>query len=708
VSQNQLRDSIVAILNRTNEGQTVEEIREELKESFDIERGERSLQDELKQMVDDGELERERLSNGTPGRPPYYYFLDGATTQPADETGEDVPEESALGDEGEVLPHEVTSRGDVELQEDDLKSVSGLPDGVYWDIVENQVENSQLVDRIKEAAPEIAELDPIETILDMVEWAVEEINAVGRRLWELHQKGQTGQLRVLRDLYDDLSDWASRFFHQFWQLTPYDRQGPDVLRIPSHEEFLSARDEDDLNEAEAKVQRDRARDILEDRVFGDEFIQLTSVDEDVVDVVGTDSSVARVSLPNRSRLTPETGFELFAGAAALDHDERRFTDFDFDPTDLKEYRRRAAFRRGLILSEQATPQLLEGQVRKARFAALDLRQYREANRVIDDDANWRPHGDVGGELGDYAGPDIMFLDGRLTPIVHLMSEFRSDDIYGELVRREIREFAQLAELARDDSWETDTVFAGVVKQPGISWFAPIVFWYLETQYDGDEVERDQGGVIRNVSQPPVSDVILPHLLFAGLSEANGPPSSDEVYTTFRVSRRFYDNSIPQNDLPPQDSDGNLIDTDSIDGWMSFFERNQARREDWDRQTIDLEKYQRFGFASACANVGSLMCYAGPPNLYQAHQQGVIRLPRIEVLTNPAGDAPEQLERAVSAYALKNYSDDDHSLEGFSALDEVPVVVPRVIVEADKIAKYARDRISEDVAHEIQKAVRELR
>lgn len=707
MSKNQICDSIMAVLNRTNGGLAVEEIRDELKKSFDIERGERSLQNELKQMVDDGELERERISNGTPGRPPYYYYLDGGATQPTDAEGENVPDESALGDEDGLVPHDLTSRGDVALQENDLKSVSGLPDGVYWDIVENQFENSHLVGRIKEAAPEIAELDPVETILDMIEWTVEEINAIGRQLWELHQKGQTGRLRVLRDLYEDLAGWARRFFHEFWQLTPYDRQGPDVLRIPSYKGFLSAHDEGELDEVKAVVQRDRAKEILENRVFGDEFIQLMSVDEKVVDIVGTDSSVARVSLPNRSRLTPETGFELFAGAAALDHDERRFTDFDFDPTDLKEYRRRAAFRRGLILSEQATPQLLEGQVRKARFAALDLRQYREANRIIDDEANWRPHGDVSGELGDYAGPDIMFLDGRLTPIVHLMPEFASDDIYGELVRREIREFAQLAELARDDSWETDTTFAGVVKQPGISWFAPIVFWYLETQYDGDDVERDQNGVIRNVSQPPVSDVILPHLLFVGLSEANGPPSPDEVYTTFRVLRRFYDNSIRQDDLPPQNLDDELIDVDSIDGWMSFFERIQARKEEWDRQTIDFEKYQRFGFASACANVGSLMCYAGPPNLYRSHQQRAKRLPRIEVLANPAGDEPEKIERAVSAFALKNYSDDEHSLEGFSALDKIPVVVPRVIVEADKIAKYARDRISDDITHEIQKAVRQL-
>lgn len=707
MTQDQVRDSIVTILNQTDGGLTVEAIREALEQQFGIERGERSLQDELKQMVEDELLERERLSNGTPGRPPYYYFVNGGVEPLEEHDTDGVPDESALGDEDEIVPLEITSRGDVELQEDDLKSVSGLPDGVYWDIVENQLENSQLVSRVKEAAPEIAALDPLETVLDMLEWTVEQLNDMGRRLWSLHNEGKTGQVRVLRDLYDDLAGWASRFFHEFWQLTPFDRQGPDVLRIPEHGEFLGARDEEELDEAQAKVRLDAAREVLNQRIFGDEFVRLMPIDENVTDVVGTDSSVARVSLPNRSRLTPETGFELFAGAAALDHDERRFTDFDFDPTDLKEYRRRAAFRRGLILSEQATPQLLEGQVRKARFAALDLRQYREANRIIDDEANWRPHGDVGGELGDYAGPDIMFLDGRLTPIVHLMSEFASDDIYGELVRREIREFAQIGELASDDSWETDSVFAGVVKQPGISWFAPIVFWYLETQHDGD-VDRDQNAVIRNISQPPISDVVLPHLLFLGLSESNGPPDEDETYVTFRVLRRFYDNSVRQEDLPPQGPDDELIDVDSIDGWMSFFERVQQRKEDWDRETIDLEKYSRFGFASACANVGSLMCYAGPPNLYRTHQQGVIRLPRIEVLTNPADDAPEKLNRAVSAYALKNYSDDDHSVEGFSALDEVPVVVPRVIVESDKIAKYARDRISEDVTHEIQKAVRELR
>lgn len=707
MTNTELRDNVLSVLYKTDGGRTAESISESLSQEFGVDLGLRALQNELKEMVEDGELERERISDGSPGRPPYYYFVKGDIHDELDaseEGGDDVSVETALNDEG-IIAQELTSRGEIEVQEyDEHKSVSGLPGGVYWDIVETQLENSKTLRRIKEAAPEIAELDPIDTILEMVDWAVNELNTIGQDIFSSHQKGQTGRFRVLRDLYEDLAGWAKRYFQRFWQLTPYSRQGPDILRVPEHKDFIT---DDEENLPSAEYNESKAREVLEKRVFGEQLIQKKNIDPDIVDVVGTDSSVASVSLPNQSRLAPETGFELFAGAAALDHKERRFTDLHFDPKDLKGYRRREAFRRGLILSENATP-LLEGQVRKARFAALDLRQYREAIRIInDDEVNWRPHGNVSGELEDYTGPDVMFLDGRLTPIVHMMSEFTSDDIYGQLVRREIREFARLSDLASDERWETDTTFAGVVKEPGISWFAPIVFWYLETVY-ADEDERDRNAVIRNITQPPISDVVLPHLLFTGITNANGSPKSDEVFTTFRVLRRYYDNSVRPTHVPPEDADGNLVDIDSIDGWMDFFEADQARRRELGNQTIDVEKFKKFGFANVCANVGTLMCYAGPSNLYQSHQRGLVRLPRIEVLTNPPGDAETKLNQAVSAFAQQNYSDDEHSLDGFSTLNDVSVVVPNVIVEADKIAKYARDRISEDIAHDIQKVVRDLR
>ncbi|UVE50773.1 hypothetical protein KU306_02460 [Haloferax larsenii] len=707
MTEQSIRTLIKEVLSKVDGGVTVEELQSLLKDEYGVDRGERSLQSLLKRMVEAEDLERGRVSTDGPGRPPYYYFVPSKTDDEKTlRLGTDIPDYTALNDQEDLVPMDLRSRGDISLQEDELKSISDLPDGVYWDIVETQLDNSKLVQRIKEAAPEIADLDPLETILDMVEWTVDQINVLGEKLWESHQAGATGQLRATRDLYDDLAGWAKRYFHEFWQLTRFDTQGPDILRIPDRDRFINAVDRDELNSVKAKFDRKKAASRLKNRLFGDRLIWKTEIDENIVDVVGTDSSVARVSLPNRSRLTPDTVFELYAGAAALNHDERRFTDFDFDPKNLKEYRQREAFKKGLLMSQDAIPQLAESQVKKARFAALDLRQYLEVTRVINDMVNWRPHGDVNDKLGDYTGPDVMYMDGRLTPIVHLMSEFTSDDLYGELVRRQMRQFARVANLAHDDNWETNTTFAGVVKEPGISWFSPIIFWFLETQCD-DDVERDLTGTIRNVCQPPLSDVVLPHILFRGLSEENGVPNRDEVYTTFRVLRRFFDNSVPKRDLPPVGIDGELINVDSIDGWMSYFEEVQRRKKEFNRETIDLEKYRKFGFASACANVGSLMCYAGPPNLYTSHQRTPIRLPRIEVLVNPAGDSEDKMRKAVSAFASKNYSDDEHAIEGYDRLSEVPVVVPRVIVESDKIAKYARDRISDDVTHNIYKAVQEL-
>jgi hypothetical protein len=700
-----LESAIIRALQNMDGAVPVEDLRNELKVEYGVDRGKRAIQTRLRDMAEGGAVDRARIKTSGPGRPPYYYFLPTDDMSVSNDPGE-IPEFTALSDEEEIVPMELSSRGEVSLQDANSEADQGLPDGVYWDIVEKQLDSSKLVQRIEEAAPDIAELDPLETLLDMVQWTVDQINKLGKRMGELHEKGASGQVRTIRDRYENLAGWARRYFHEFWQLTSFSSHGQNVLRIPEKEEFFDTGKDPRGDIEGAKFDRQKARDHLEGRVFGDRIIERIEISESTTNVVGTDSSVARVSLQNESRLTPETVFELYAGAAALDHDDRRFTDFDFSPANLKEYRQREAFRKGLLLSENALPQLKESQVKKARFAALDLRQYREVMRVVKNDVSWRPHGDVDEQLGDYTGSDLMFMDGRLTPIVHLMSEFHSDDLYGELVRKEMQHFARVAELARKDNWETDTTFAGVVKEPGISWFAPIVFWYLETQHDGD-LDQDSDGAIRNVWQPPLSDVVLPHLLFRGLAEANGVPEENESFSTFRVLRRFYDNSIPSRDIPPRGPDDQLIDTESMDGWMSYFERVQERRKSFDRETVDLDTYRKFGFAPACANMGSLMCYAGPPNLYTAHQRNPIRLPRLEVLVNPPRDSKKQMREAISAFALKHYSDDDHSVDGYDRLEEVPVVVPRVIVESDKIAKYARDRISEDVTHDIHETVQDL-
>ncbi|PSP12546.1 MAG: hypothetical protein BRC56_00395 [Cyanobacteria bacterium SW_9_47_5] len=287
------------------------------------------------------------------------------------------------------------------------------------------------------------------------------------------------------------------------------------------------------------------------------------------------------------------------------------------------------------------------------------------------------------------------MDGRVTPLVHQRAQFSSTSIYGELVRQEIREFGRIVDYADKNNWHTETAFAGVVKSPALSWLAPLVFWYLETKFS-DESD------CKRIYRPPIPDVRLPHLLFAGLSEANGAPDEDEIFTTFRALRRFYDHSIPEYDLPPKGDDGELIKTDSRNDWMSHFRMVQERKQEvYDAETIKLEKFKSFRFAELCANVGTVMCYAGPPNLYQDRGVERMRLPRIEILANPPRDTSEEMHSALSLYAKNNYPDEDHTMKSDNDdVDDIPLVVPGVIVRSDEMAKEVREMLSTDIKQDI--------
>jgi hypothetical protein len=216
--------------------------------------------------------------------------------------------------------------------------------------------------------------------------------------------------------------------------------------------------------------------------------------------------------------------------------------------------------------------------------------------------------------------------------------------------------------------------------------------------DADELDTSR------VYRPPISDVVVPHLLFTGLSEERGAPDEGQVYMTARVLRRYSDNSIPPYDLPPTDSNGDAIAINDRSGWMQYFESVQERREDRGQETIEVEAFERFGFAELCANVGTVMCYAGPPNLYQERSPEEARLPRLEVLVNPTEDARDKLRQAVSLYAKTNTDDRDHAVEGFSTVSDLPVIVPSFIVQSDEAAKAASDRMQEEVERNIQQLV----
>lgn len=673
------RDLIRIVLSDAAEGLPADEVHDRVTNNG-ANISERRIKEVLRDMHKEGELSRAPENDGTRGRPAYRYRQDS----------------DGDGGSGNVAVRSVHVRGEFDPQEDE-----DLPEGVYWDVVDEQLDSSQIVENVKRISTEIADEDPVDLLTEMAEWTISRLEEYGDELIKKLREGNTGLVRALRSEYEDLADWADYYFHRFYRLPGRDDHQPTALHIPNVEEYIDAGKNTDEESPSPAIDVEKVKTHLSDRVFGDTLIDTVKIKDEVTDAVGTDASVSTVSLPSPSRLAPETTFDLFVGAAALEQENRRFHDFDFNPRSIRDFRHREAFRDGLLISEKTLP-LSEGERVKAQRAAMDLRQYRQCHRVIDDDTDWQPYGNFDDELSDYSGPDVMFMDGRLTPLVHLLSEFIKPDLYGELVRREIREFAKLADYADDDDWQTDTVFAGVVKRPGISWLAPIVFWYMQTHSE-DVAEFD----ISNVYRPPLSDVVLPHILFAGLSEAEGAPDDDEVYTTARVLRRYSDNSIPKYDLPPVDADDNPIDITERSSWMKYFENVQQRRANRGQETIEFEDFERFGFAELCANVGTLMCYAGPPNLYQQQSPDAARLPRMEVLVNPPTDASDKLQQAISLFVKTTTEDREHAAEDFSTMNDLPVIVPSVITQSDEAAKIASDRMREEVSRNIQRLVSAL-
>lgn len=687
MSKTELPDIIRIVLEQAENGATAEQLHQQLSDGMNYEVSKRKLKDTLREMHENDELDRFRVSDGTRGQPPYCYTL-------ADSEDRDGEEESAETGRTESTTRLVGLRGDFPAEDS-----YDLPDGIYWNVVDRQRNSERLIEEVQEVAPELADENPVDLFVEMTGWAVDRLNELKEELGELLAAGRTDELRQRRDDYDEFAEWCDHYFRGFWRLTAYDDPGPDLLRIPESKDILDkASESEDLPTAtydEAAV-----RERYEDRVFGEKVVERVEINDDATDAVGTDASVAEVTLPSRARLGVDTNLEIFAGAAALQHEDRRFTDYDFNPTNLRDFRSRQAFRKGLIISRDATPQLGEGEAEHARYAAMDLRQYLESARIIDNEVDWQPHGDTRGELTDYSGPDVMYLDGRVTPLVHQLAQFTAKGMYGELVRREIRQFGKIVDYADADNWHTETVFAGIVKSPAISWFAPLVFWYLETKYKDGIADPSR------IYRPPIPDVRLPHLLFVGLSEARGEPTEDEIFSTFRILRRFYDHSIPEYDLPPRDADGEMIDVDSREDWMSYFDRVQARKEETkDIDTIDREKFKTFRFAELCANVGTLMCYAGPPNLYMERTPRRTRLPRVEVLANPPRDMPEAMGKTLSIFGKNNYPDDAHAKESYeSDVDDIDLIVPDVIVRSDEVAKEIRDILSTDIRKEIMRLV----
>lgn len=729
-------DEIVWLANaREERGLTADEIESELRDrGADV--SSRKVRYALTDMAEEDLLYRRQTpSSGSPGRPPMrYYHPDHYEELVGDETsseGQTPPEEEASSDpdstdqEGARLdstsPHfgdddidyEITQdRGEQSLEKEQVEADKAPTEFDLVDEIKRQhLNKSDVAEDVREAAPDLFQQNPVDLIIDLTEWTVDTIHTLSVALVDAHNSNELRRERRIKSQLDGLYRFVDWYLRQIYRLDYAPGTTDEIIDLPKIN-TLYAEDMAVEDVPEPTFDCEGAKERLDERVYGDSVVEVQDITE-ISSVAGTDSSIAQVGIPNpQDPLVRRTQIELFTGAAALERESEAYTDYDFDPETLRRSNRQDAFRNGLMSSGRIRG-LTDSQLQKSRYAALDLRMYNQTIRVMTDRANWEPVGEREGRAS-LLDPDVVYGDGRVTPLVHQISDYASRGLYGDLARNEMRRFAELISLINEQNTLVDSTFAGIVKHSKLTWLAPLVFYYIHVGADGgtapDDPDNVLGEVPDEIYQPPINDPVITHLLADGLvereSELEQSLTEDSVIMTFRVMRRFYDQSLDRDrDFPVTfKQSGDLVDVDSEDDWQQYFEEFVADREDRGHRTIESREFKHF--RNLCANAATVMTYAAPRRLYDPDRETSeeMILPRIEVATSPPGPAEEEILSAVSGFARTYDLDEAHAMDEYSAQDDTPVLVPSVIKEADLAAKFLRDGVGRRFEREFRELV----
>jgi hypothetical protein len=695
VSRENLKERIRHILSESEAKLKASQIHETIENKYSDAPSERTTQLALQELYQEKEsVSRIRMPDGSPGAPPYFYFL-----------GQDSGEDSTEPDAVKGMPHseDVQTRSEAEGE---IEGGDQRPQNLMEDIAQRHLESSSYVEEIREVAPEIAEKDPKELIIELLEWSCDEINERSDEVYKADKNGHLRRFSKEKNMLEDFVGWVEYYFHDLLRLDYIYKNGEHkkILNVPSVSDFYGEDVEyDDL--PRASFDEELAQERLRERIHGENFIYEQEIGAEGLSAAGTDASVAEISLNSNNPHTRSTSISLFTGAAALEKDNSKYTDFDFDPEDFKRYRDREAFKEGLLMSGRVYPELSQSQREKAKYAAMDLRQYNENIRVARNRATWRPVGERKDDPEDFGGPDIIFGDGRVFPLVHQISDVNRTNVYGDLVRREVDRFAEMMEMAGRDFRLVDSTFAGVVKKPEVSLLTPLVFYYVEKENGNTE---DEENIPTDIYKPRLPDSVVSNLLFIGLARER-ELSEDSMFVTFRWLRRFYEISLEDRQIPLKDNEGNALDPDDDEDWKRFFEDLIENREERGSEVLSWEDYRPF--AVMCEKSSQLMTYSAPQSLYNFDgdpERTQVLLPRLEVAVSPPRDAREDLHEVLSWYADNIRRDRDHADDGFSSLKEIDVAVPSVIVESDQAAKFARDKMSNKVEQDIRRTIQKLR
>jgi hypothetical protein len=593
---------------------------------------------------------------------------------------------------------------------------------VLQEIATGHAREASFAEEIRKAAPRLAQENPIEIILEMAQWVIDDLNRHANDLTSIVRsnaeeiKGLTREIGFRRKK-------AVRFFQRLWRLDePTDRIG-GIMHIPTVSQMTRKKP------IKATVDLQLAHDRLKERVIGNHIVEVISMPANMhKSAIGTDASVGDIRVKHeQGSFIPPTPAVLFVASAAMRTINQDtilpYWDFDIEPRDLERYEDMEAAEEGLLISPRLRREAIT-DFRHLRSAAMELRQYKEELRVIDNKANWRPIGNIP-EL-DYP-PKITLLlrDGRLFPLVHRIDDYDGasapDDIlYGTVVRREIEAFHDVF-LKSAGLGRFGPVYGGTVKSPEFSWFSMLVFWYLHTKCD-------QKDMADGFYRPILNDQAVTHLLFWGLADADDTLMDDprNTFVTFRAVRRFSDIAFQSHPLPILDKSGDverLLDENNEDDWIDYIEQHI---QDADIRYAKLHKrgVPSLGstdayrpFLNLCKRSGVAMFYGVPAKMYRpVIESGAHFLsPRWEIAVDVMSLSDQKLDEKVK----KMFSwltdegglvrDETHAVGGFEEAEKgLPLFIPDVVMQAHETVVFTKQRHVPDVEEMLRNLIRDIR
>jgi hypothetical protein len=713
-----LIQNVMELLEKEPEGLEFAEIVEQLSRVQDVgsERGLRSL---LNRLAKEGKLIKRKGWSRKPGAQPYVYCH--PKTQPRQL---EIPG---------IKKYQIHTKTEFEIDELNYEEKKQRQEAisVLENIASAHLNQESSVRAIIEVAPKLAAENPVDLVVGMARWVVNDLNQLAAEIERKLKRGAVDESKKLAVKLDSQLGWARRYFQGFWKL--YDRvdeiygvnELPGILELPSQAKRFFR------NGETAKLDETQARKQLEKRIFGKRLIEEKLLPTNLhKSAAGTDASVADLFLEHTSGsfIPPEPVMVSTSAAALVTHSKNGFPDeyqeFDIFPDKLKDYDDHTAAVNGLVLSPTLARNFVEeSNLQHTRKAAMDLRQYLQDFRIATKKAEWRPMG-YSPELGTKNKPKLIIRDGRVFPLVHRLRDYESGGLYGQIVRKEIESFQQVFHNTLLGSG-LDTVYGASVKNPGMSWLAPLVFWYVyvhECAVDGKEAVSNSD----KVYQYPFADTAVSHLLFLGVAKKASNFSPDRLFITCRVLRRFSDIALEAEEMSPVISESHEIrrvGENNPKDWTEFIEQHiTKKRKHYQSITLDIDDYEPFIYL--CSKVGVSMCYAAPSSAYAllSGNSGIsahFLLPRLEVAINTErlekeGEHHEQecLDALLSWLAAGHIElDRSHTQSGFDTGNQehsLPILVPDVIVRAHEAATFTRDKLGEEVQDKIRALIAELR